>query len=80
MCSMSEFRLPAIAEPDTYWYEYVNMDLSSSTCGHKQYLKVGPTCTYKTPPVHMPDTQHGLGWRYRLTGRVDPSTGEVAKG
>jgi hypothetical protein len=27
----------------------------------------------------MPDTQHAIGWRYLLVGKVDLETGEIAE-
>jgi hypothetical protein len=60
------------------WACYENHDLSSPSVGHLQFLKVGPGCTYETPPRQYPaDTAMGLGWRYRYVGMVDLETGLV---
>lgn len=59
------------------WYAYQNRALDSASLGHLQFLKVGPTCTYKEPPARMPDTQAGLGWRYILVGMVDLESGDI---
>lgn len=60
------------------WYAYQNMDLSSCACGSFQFLQCGTGCTHKVPPSQMPDTSSmGLGWRYKLVGRVNMETGEL---
>jgi len=59
------------------WYAYQNHDLGHPGIGHLQFLAVGPGCTFKTPPERYPDTQHGLGWRYILVGKVNLETGAI---
>jgi len=62
---------------DTKWAAYQNLALDSYNCGHLQFLAVGPSNTFKEKPAQYPDTEHGLGWRYRFVGWVDLETGEV---
>ncbi len=53
------------------WAAYQNMAMDSASCGHIQFLKYGQGCTFQTPPVRMPDTEHGLGWKYLYVGIVN---------
>jgi len=62
------------------WYAYENVALDSATFGHTQFLKCGPGCANETPPPQMPDTSYGMGWKYRLAGKVNLETGEVERG
>lgn len=62
---------------DTRWAAYQNVALDSANLGHIQFLAIGPDNTFKEPPKQAPDTQHGLGWKYRFIGWVDLETGEV---
>lgn len=57
------------------WYVYQNVAFDSYNLGHLQFLQCGAGCTYDKPPEYMPDTQHGLGWRYRLAS-PNPVVGE----
>lgn len=61
------------------WFAFQSHDMSSATLGDLQFLQCGPECTYKTPPERMPDTQHGLGWRFLLVGKVNLESGEIEK-
>lgn len=61
----------------TKWAAYRNEAWDSSTFGHVQFLAVGPDHTHKVAPPHMPDTQFGLGWKYRLLGWVNLETGLI---
>ncbi len=61
------------------WFAYQSHDMSSVTLGDIQFLQCGPGRTYTDPPARMPDTQHSIGWRYLLVGRVDMETGEIAE-
>lgn len=60
------------------WYAYRNEDLGHPECGRLSFLKCGPGCTHKKPPVQSPDTDHiGPGWRYRLHGKVNVKDGTI---
>lgn len=59
------------------WAAYQNVALDSAGAGHIQFLKVGPDCTFKTPPKRCPDTPSGLGWKYSYVGMVNLLTGEI---
>lgn len=59
------------------WAAYQNQVMDSSMFGHLQFIKVGPDCTFKEPPEHMPDTKVGLGWKYCFVGWVNTETGEI---
>jgi hypothetical protein len=59
------------------WYAYQSHDMSSWTLGDLQFLQCGEGRTYQTPPVRMPDTQHAIGWRYLLVGKVNLETGAI---
>lgn len=63
--------------PSTRWAAYQNAALDSATCGHLQFLAIGPENTYKEKPTHFPDTNAGLGWKYQFVGWVNLSTGEI---
>lgn len=65
------------AYPEARWAAYQNMALDSASCGHIQFLAIGPTNTYKHPPERMPDTQAGTGWKYCFLGWVDLMTGDI---
>src|SRR5690242_2228153 len=56
---------------------YQNHCFDSSSLGDLQFLQCGAGRTYVTPPPRMPDTQHGIGWRYILVGRVNLETGSI---
>ena len=59
------------------WYAYQNQVMDSCGLGHIIYLKCGEGCTHKTPPKNAPDGNYGLGWKYRLIGKVELETGVV---
>jgi len=63
----------------TRWAAYQNQALDSASAGHLQFLAIGPENTYQEAPEQMPDTQHGMGWKYRFVGWVDLETGEVSE-
>ena len=63
--------------PTTRWGAYQNMALDSASCGHLQFLAVGPDNTCKVAPPRYPDTHLGTGWKYLLVGWVDLTTGEI---
>jgi hypothetical protein len=69
--------MKAQGAPTTRWGAYQNMALDSSTCGHLQFLAIGPENTFKEPPKRYPDTQFGLGWKYLFVGWVNLETGDV---
>lgn len=64
---------------ETRWAAYQNQALDSASAGHLQFLAIGPENTYTEAPEQMPDTQHGMGWKYRFVGWVDLETGEVSE-
>lgn len=72
-----ESSLEQMREHGGKWYAYRNEDMCHSQLGHIQFLKVGVGCTYEKPPKHYPDTQFGLGWRYRLYGKIDLERGVI---
>lgn len=59
------------------WFAYQNHALDSAGLGDLQFLQCGEGRTYQTPPPRMPDTQHALGWKYLLTGKVNLESGEI---
>lgn len=60
------------------WAVYENKTIDSHNCGHLQFLKVGPGCTYLSPPMTYPaDTPNGMGWRYVYVGNLNLDTGVV---
>lgn len=59
------------------WFAYQSHDMSSATFGDLQFLQCGPGRTYTEPPARMPDTQHAIGWRYLLVGKVRLESGEI---
>lgn len=59
------------------WAAYENQDLGHHDIGHMKFLKVGETCTFKTPPNFLPDTKEDINWRYCYIGMVDLETGEI---
>ena len=65
----------AMVERGGSWAIYRNEDMGHPNLGHLQFLKYGPGCTHETPPPQYHDTAHGLGWRYKLVGRI-PLNGE----
>ena len=61
------------------WFAYQSHDMSSQTLGDLQFLQCGPGRTYSEPPARMPDTQHAIGWRYLLVGKVNLESGEIVE-
>jgi hypothetical protein len=59
------------------WAAYQNDVMDSHGGGDRQYMKVGEGCTHAEPPPHMPDTQYGMGWKFRFKGFVNLETGEI---
>lgn len=57
------------------WAAYENKAFDSASAGHVQFLKYGDGCTYPEPPIHMPDTAAGVGWKYLHIGYVDFESG-----
>lgn len=87
-CAILEGRVPpsvlrqmvagAAGDSDCRWIAYRNADLGSPLAGHRQFLRVGPRCTYAMPPLAYPaDTPFGMGFRYLREGVVDLLKGEV---
>lgn len=50
---------------------YENKDLGHSEIGHKQFLFIGPTCTYQSAPERLPDFNGAINWRYLHIGYLD---------
>jgi hypothetical protein len=69
--------LTTIRERGGDWFAFQSRDMSSRTLGDLQFLQCGPGRTYLEPPARMPDTKHGIGWRYLLVGKVNLETGEI---
>jgi hypothetical protein len=61
------------------WFVYQSHDMSSATLGDLQFLQCGEGRTHQTPPARMPDTQHAIGWRYVLVGKVNLETGQIVE-
>jgi hypothetical protein len=59
------------------WAAYENVELGHPELGHMKFLKVGETCTFKTPPNPLPGTTREINWRYHYIGMVNLETGEV---
>ena len=59
------------------WYAYQNHAMDSASLGDLQFLQCGEGRTYQAPPQRMPDTQHALGWKYLLVGKVNLESGEI---
>lgn len=59
------------------WACYENQVMDSAAVGNFQFLKYGPGCTFKEPPLQAPDSAAGLGWKYRFVGTVNLETGEI---
>jgi hypothetical protein len=76
--TISPEALATMRERGADWFAYQSHDMSSRTLGDLQFLQCGPSRTYSEPPARMPDTEHGLGWRYLLVGKVNLETGEIA--
>jgi len=61
------------------WYAYQNHAIDSASLGDLQFLQCGEGRTYQTPPSRMPDTQHAIGWRFLLVGKVNLESGEIVE-
>jgi hypothetical protein len=61
------------------WWAFQNQVLDSAGLGHLQFLQCGPGRTHPEPPARMPDTQHAIGWKYLLVGKVNLETGEIVE-
>lgn len=64
-------------KPGQRWAAYQNHAMDSAGLGHLQFLCVGDDCTFSSAPERMPDSQHGLGWRYLHVGFVNMKTGQI---
>jgi len=53
--------------------------MDSASLGHLQFLCCGPGRTFTEPPARMPDTQHAIGWRYVLVGKVNLESGMIGE-
>jgi len=79
MTNIEAEALKQMRERGGRWCAYQNQDMSSASAGHVQFLQYGEDKTHKVPPPKMPDTVHGLGWRYQNIGFVDLASGEIVK-
>lgn len=61
------------------WFAYQNHAMDSAGLGDLQFLQCGDGRTYQTPPARMPDTQHAIGWKYLLVGKVDLVNGKIVE-
>jgi hypothetical protein len=77
--ALEQMRKAEYNHEDTRWAAYQNVALDSIDVGRLQFLAIGPQNTFKEPPQRMPDSQHGLGWRYMFVGWVDLETGDVER-
>lgn len=59
------------------WAAYENQALDSVDAGRIQFLKYGPGCTHAFAPTHAPDSDLGLGWKYRHVGYVELVSGNI---
>ena len=59
------------------WFAYQNHAMDSAGLGDLQFLQCGEGRTYQTPPARMPDTQHAVGWKFLLVGKVNLETGTM---
>jgi len=69
--------LQTLRERGGDWFAYQNHAMDSAGLGDLQFLQCGEGRTYQTPPARMPDTQHAIGWRYLLVGKVNLETGAI---
>jgi hypothetical protein len=61
------------------WFAFQNHAMDSAGLGDLQFLQCGEGRTYQTPPTRMPDTQHAIGWKYLLVGKVNLETGKIVE-
>lgn len=79
-CRASDEVLRVLRERGGRWAAYQNADLGHPDVGRLQFLKVGPDCTFDTPPAQAPDSNTlGFGWRYWYVGMVDLGDGTIKK-
>lgn len=71
--------LQTLRERGGDWFAYQNHAMGSAGLGDLQFLQCGEGRTYPTPPARMPDTQHAIGWKYLLVGKVNLETGEIVE-
>lgn len=64
--------------PGAVYHVYENQLIGDRGCGDRQYLAVGPGCTYQTAPDRMPDTKT-VNWRFVRIGALDLKTWETVK-
>jgi len=77
MSVIKQIRMSTYNYEDTRWAAYQNLEKDSVNVGHMQFLAVGSKNTFKKPPKNMPDSPHGLGWRYKFIGWVNLGTGNI---
>lgn len=63
--------------PGTVWHVYECRAMDRSTFGSRQYLAIGPDCTYQAPPPVLPDTYKAINHSFLHMGPLDPSTWDV---
>lgn len=73
---ISEDALAQMRNQGGTWAVYQNHALEDMT-GDLRFLKIGPECTFESPPTKYPDTHLGTGWRYVHVGSVDLETGTI---
>lgn len=69
--------LATMRERGGTWAAYECHALDSSEVGQLRFLAFGEGRTFAEAPERMPDTQHGIGWRYVLVGYVNLATGDI---
>jgi hypothetical protein len=72
-----EVPLQTMRERGGDWFAYQNHAMDSAGLGDCQFLQCGLGRTYAEPPTRMPDTQHAIGWKYLLVGKVNLETGNI---
>lgn len=77
--ALSQMVIGAAMYPGVRYAAYQNHDLGSEHLGHLRFLAVGPNNTFKAQPLHFPDTQSEIGWRYVFVGWVNLETGEITE-
>lgn len=66
--------VPAIRNMGGRWAVYENRQFDSHDFGRRMFLAVGPGRTHEKAPDHLPDSQHGTGWKYLLLGEFESSS------
>lgn len=64
---------------DTKWVAFQNHVMDSEAFGHIIFLAIGPENMIKDVPKHLPDSEHGMGWKYRFVGYINLKTGLIEK-